>query len=84
MNLLYHTSFICQQFFSEKFNSEFGRVFGASLDSSDFALAKSLFAYTFSQKPGFPGLRFRSGPAGALRAPSNPSRVLGSGFHIPD
>jgi hypothetical protein len=27
-----------------------------------------------AKKPGFPGLRYRSGPAGALRAPSNPSR----------
>jgi hypothetical protein len=26
------------------------------------------------KKPGFAGLRYRSGPAGALRAPSNPSR----------
>jgi hypothetical protein len=27
-----------------------------------------------AKKPGFAGLRCRSGPAGALRAPYNPSR----------
>jgi hypothetical protein len=29
------------------------------------------------QKPGFSGLRYRSGPAGALRAPYNPLRPTG-------